>query len=578
MKSDNLFKVHLICVCLFVGFFVVFSSGKIKGQENKYQVPPYLYHSKMQDIYNDILCDAKSAVHLAGTSTNANVRGDANGGTARDSTKTYEYFVDATATDQGSATTMANRSIKDLVDSIEKNISATLVLTHSGSGNTTVYTLTTSETIPKNISLRIENGAILDGTGTLKINGPFECGLHQCFGSSITVSFGSGAIKEVYSEWWGIDGKSDDTEIEAAIASLPSTGGTLRLLDAKIYTLSADGIDVKDVSNLTIKGGVGTVIDGSSVITANKILDITGSLSGTSTIASASISKDDRAISITDSGGFTEGQMIFIYTATEPFSENDSSYKKGELAVIASVSAGTVTITVGARDDYDIGEGTINIAEIDPIKNFRIETLKILGRGSASEHDGLVINYAYNPRVTNIEMEDAEDNGIVFGYTLNGIIDKCAVINTDGGGAVPGYAYSFTNATSDSIIRGSFARNFRHAWTCAGKYPTWSNVVTENEFVHNVGNFGAIVPHRNSSKLSIIGNYVRDSFIGIQANGPNTLIANNNIQTNPTDGYGIYVIDDGQLDFYAKISEVTGGIDDKENHGMNIRVFYKKVK
>jgi hypothetical protein len=71
------------------------------------------------------------------------------------------------------------------------------VLHHSGTGNTTTYTLTTSETIPSNITLRVENGAILDGAGTLTVNGLFECGLQQCFGSSITVSFAVGSVAPI---------------------------------------------------------------------------------------------------------------------------------------------------------------------------------------------------------------------------------------------------------------------------------------------------------------------------------------------------------------------------------------------
>jgi hypothetical protein len=147
----------------------------------------------------------------------------------------YIYYVDASASDQGAATTRADRTIKDLVDSIGA-ATATLVLHHSDTGNTTTYTLTTSETIPSNITLKREAGAILDGAGTLTINGPFKSGLTQAFGSSITVAFGVDSINEVYPQWWYSGTGTHTQAIQEAIDSLPSTGGKI-YLGNKTYTV-----------------------------------------------------------------------------------------------------------------------------------------------------------------------------------------------------------------------------------------------------------------------------------------------------------------------------------------------------
>jgi hypothetical protein len=168
----------------------------------------------------------------------------------------YIYYVDASASDQGAATTRADRTIKDLVDSIGTSKSATLVLPHSGTGNTTTYTVTTSETIPSNITLRREAGAISDGAGTLTINGPFESGLTQAFGSNITIAFGAGAAKEVYAEWWGAvgDGSTDDSAaIQSAIDAQEAAGGGVVQFLGRVY-----------VGNITLKSyvtlrGAGTV-------------------------------------------------------------------------------------------------------------------------------------------------------------------------------------------------------------------------------------------------------------------------------------------------------------------------------
>ena len=146
------------------------------------------------------------------------------------------FYPSANAVDHGVATA-SKSSIKDYVDAIGTSLKATLILKHNSSGNTTTYTLTTSETIPSNITLIIEDGAILDGAGTATINGSFEHGLSQCFGASITVVFGSGSIPCDYPEWWGIDGTADEVQINKAIVA--ATNILSVKLQNKTYTIAA---------------------------------------------------------------------------------------------------------------------------------------------------------------------------------------------------------------------------------------------------------------------------------------------------------------------------------------------------
>jgi hypothetical protein len=80
-----------------------------------------------------------------------------------------------------------------------------------------VWNITDNLTIPSNISLKVERGAILavaDGK-TLTINGPLEAGLYRVFSWSGTghVAFGTWAVREVYPEWFGAvaDGVTDCT-------------------------------------------------------------------------------------------------------------------------------------------------------------------------------------------------------------------------------------------------------------------------------------------------------------------------------------------------------------------------------
>jgi hypothetical protein len=106
-------------------------------------------------------------------------------------------------------------------------LNATIVLPHSSAGDSTTFTLTTSETIPSNIKLEIKNGAILDGAGTLTINGPFEAGLHQVFGSSISLVFGDLSRHTLIPHWFAADGWDG---LDLAVTALEGgTGGTITL-------------------------------------------------------------------------------------------------------------------------------------------------------------------------------------------------------------------------------------------------------------------------------------------------------------------------------------------------------------
>jgi len=238
----------------------------------------HLYQEEAQDEYGNAIGGATITVYLAGSTALADVYGGFSGGSAVNTVESgtdgkfsfyvddseyvpsqrfkivvsksgytsttwdyleiipddaHLYYVDATATDQGAVTSRGDRSIKDLVDDIGTSKSATLVLPHSGTGNTTTYTLTTSEIVPSNIALRVENGAILDGAGTLTINGTFGAGLHKVFGSSITVS----GLTLLKPEWFGAtgDGSTDDHTALSDTLSAAGVGSTIKLKSGSTY-------------------------------------------------------------------------------------------------------------------------------------------------------------------------------------------------------------------------------------------------------------------------------------------------------------------------------------------------------
>jgi len=179
------------------------------------------------------------------------------------------FCPDYNEADQG--VTGSGLSAKAYIDTISTD-SATLVFRHSSGAATTTYTFSTDETIPSNINVVIEKGAILsiDNAITLTINGPFEAGLYQIKDGLGTLMLNGN--KTIYSDWWGItyDGATDNSAaLQEAIDTItfdPASSGTaLR----GIVTLGKRG-KVAIASGITITGAVQFDAKYSSIIpTAN---------------------------------------------------------------------------------------------------------------------------------------------------------------------------------------------------------------------------------------------------------------------------------------------------------------------
>jgi len=180
----------------------------------------------------------------------------------------YALVVDASQADQGADTAA---TVKHFVDDIGTSKSATIIFIHSGASNTTTYTFSTDETIPSNFRVIVENGARLDGSSTLTINGPFEAGLYQVFGSSITVSFGAGAVSKAYAAWWGLtpgnNTAADVDRLAVATDGIPVYWANGTYTFTSDITLT-DAVDVhwKSLDHTTLKYDPGSHDDDEFII------------------------------------------------------------------------------------------------------------------------------------------------------------------------------------------------------------------------------------------------------------------------------------------------------------------------
>lgn len=110
------------------------------------------------------------------------------------------------------------------------------------------YHLARNLTIPANLHLRLDRGAILQIADqvTLTLNGTLEAGPYQIFQrtGSGKVAFGKGSVKEMLIRWWGAKG-------DAATDDTAAFQAALEALEAGNFTLSACSGDKYLVNTVT---------------------------------------------------------------------------------------------------------------------------------------------------------------------------------------------------------------------------------------------------------------------------------------------------------------------------------------
>lgn len=324
------------------------------------------------------------------------------------------------------------------------------------------------------------------------------------------------------------DGTTEDYQaFRDAIDDCVTKGGGIVFAREGTYKIST-AISKTGISVPLVLRGAGpgrTTFDFSGAAAGATLITVEGATTVTSTTASVAIAKRDTSITVVATAGFAAGDMVKI-TSTQAFSETDSTYKKGELAFIKSVTSATVMVlTQGARDAYAVSGQTVTIQKLTAAPDCGMEGFKLLGGGSTNGAQfGIVMRYVNRPWTERVWLRNVEDIGIAFDHAWYGVMDRCSAINTDGGGAVPGYAFSFDTLSTGCLNTSCDAENFRHAFQIGSLYPVWDWTVTDIRVARNVGDFEAISTHQNAVNGQINGGHVHDSYIGVALTGPSTLV------------------------------------------------------
>jgi hypothetical protein len=223
---------------------------------------------------NPVTLDANATAQVYASGQYRVVIKDADGVTRfdRDDMTFYNYgsvyYPNPDCADQGIDVV---GSAKSYLTAIGTDRNATLCFKHSADTDTTVYTVGTDLTIPSNVTVTVECGAILtvSSAKALTINGKFDAGLYKVFSHNNYdgVIFGLNSVKAAYPQWWGAkgDGATDDLIPLASAVRSVENGTTVTgsvSLPAGNY-LTSDEIPV--VLPITIEGENAS----STIITTN---------------------------------------------------------------------------------------------------------------------------------------------------------------------------------------------------------------------------------------------------------------------------------------------------------------------
>ncbi|MGA1864510.1 MAG: hypothetical protein ACMUHX_05560 [bacterium] len=164
---------------------------------------------------------------------------------ARGQKKKERYYIDYNESDQG--VYGEGNSLKALLDKIDLSIESAIIFSHHpANGEKTIYTLGTNISIPYNIILEFQKGALLniDTNVTIEINSPENiCALPKQH-----IKTGKGKIffiqaGIVHPGWWGtpLDGYTDSSSYWKMIIDAVQPESTIELLPNACYYINTSG-------------------------------------------------------------------------------------------------------------------------------------------------------------------------------------------------------------------------------------------------------------------------------------------------------------------------------------------------
>lgn len=343
-----------------------------------------------------------------------------------------EYAPYYGATDQG--VTGNSDTIKYFVDLIGASEKSTIILRHNSGGDTTTYTLTTSETIPSNIKLKFEPGAIIDGIGTLTVKN-LGIGRRKVFGNTIIVD-GVSSVDALLPEWWGVVAEDSETYAASNATALArlwacclSTGKDIKfgtgyyVSNTNFPFRSAISTSLLDGNNATIFGnGPNTVLKtissaGADVLQVNAMKNLHFRNLKVESEITATLGAGSNGISITN--GYDNLTFLDVWAGECAYIDKGTYPDGGKGFTIQANSAtnelGTITARAYIKDcahgvnvDVDLsqlGDKTHSIDIDSTVENCYIGFVYSAAEATASVASGQTSGITVNTRSVNCQKD-----------------------------------------------------------------------------------------------------------------------------------------------------------------------------
>ena len=243
---------------------------------------------------------------------------------------------------------------------------------------------------------------------------------------------------------------------------------------------------------------------------------------------SEDISINDTTISLTSVDGVEVGDIVHLQSSMLWYFDNRNSLYKGETFVVASVDAGSNSISVSSaiNDVYSLGLETISLKFYKPI------TVNV--DGISFNNIGLSYSHAYNSIVNNCVIDYVNaTTGLAVGTSVNTLITNTTVKNCFY--SETGYAIQDSQSLSTTILKCKFENN-RRGVDFSGVTPSRLGVVELSEvyttdtdltsadiFSYSSG-FGT---HGTAENITFKNNILRNVRTGFISRGKSIVIKNN---------------------------------------------------
>ncbi|WP_427017886.1 right-handed parallel beta-helix repeat-containing protein [Pseudarthrobacter sp. P1] len=332
------------------------------------------------------------------------------------------------------------------------------------------------------------------------------------------------------------NGITDDTAaIQSAINSVSALGGGEVWFPAGTYKTTST-LNVTS-SGVTLAGSKGTVVQPALPVGGTGIRAY-GTKQVATTAVTAKAAAGERTLTV--AGVLAVGNVLVVRSATESFNNDRDVYKKGEMAVVASVSGSTVTLETPLRDSYDPALGDLSVDVLTMIKDFTIRDLTIRMGGTGLAQIGVEGKYVRGLRYEGMRVFKAARQGITADTCLD-----VAVIGTHSEGAdEPGMAYGIMlGGCSNVTITGNTGRRNRHSIEVTANSPQPMSrdiTITGNAVTADLS--AGISTHGGTENVLIANNAVSMCGGGIVSRGAYTTVSDNTVVTAPNGSSESYII------------------------------------